>query len=65
MDDPVLVGEIMVAVEPVVVQPLGTTIGRCRHGAASARPADDFNGEMEDRHDGIPSTPPSARRHDV
>jgi hypothetical protein len=65
MDDSVLVGEIMVTVEPVVVQPFGPAIGCGGHGAAPARPADDFNGEVEDRHDGNPSTPPSARRHDV
>ena len=53
------------AVEAFVVQPLGPAIGRCRHGAAPARPADDFNGEVEDCHDGNPSTPSSARRHDV
>jgi hypothetical protein len=57
MDDPVLVGEVMVAVEPFVVQPLGSAIGCGGHGAAPARPADDFDGEVEDRHDGNPSTP--------
>jgi hypothetical protein len=57
MDDPVLVGEVMVAVEPLVVQPLGPAIGCCGHSAAPARPADDFDGEVEDRHDGNPSTP--------
>ena len=43
--------------KPFVVQPLAPAIGRCGHSAAPARPADDFNGEVEDRHDGNPSTP--------
>ena len=42
---------------PVLVQPLGPAIGCGGHGAAPARPADDFDGEVEDRHDGNPSTP--------
>ena len=57
MDDPVLVGEVMVAVEPFVMQPLGSAISSSGHRAAPARPADDFDGEVEDRHDGNPSTP--------
>ena len=65
MDDARLVGEVMVAVEPIVVQPLGRTISRRRDGAAPLCAANDLNGEMEDRHNDRPFTTLSARRHDV
>jgi hypothetical protein len=55
----------MIAVEPVIVQPFGPAIGGSGHSAAPARTADDFDREMEDRHDGNPSTPEKHRRHDV
>ena len=65
MLDAGLGAEIMVAVEPFIVQPLARTIGGCGNGAAPGSAPDDFRGEVKDCHDGNPSTPPSARRHDV
>ena len=65
VDNAVLVREVMVAVEPLIVQPFGSAISRCRHSAAPAGAADDFYREMKDSHDGNPSTPSKPRRHDV
>ena len=65
MDDTRFVGEVMVAVEPVVVQPGGGTIGRRCNGAAPLPATNDMNREVIDCHSGNPSTPLSARRHDV
>jgi hypothetical protein len=42
MNDAILVGEIMIAVEPLVVQPLGPAIGGGGHRAAPACAADDL-----------------------
>src|SRR3546814_13183660 len=60
-----LVGEVMRAVEPFIVQPIGRTIGGSRDGAASGGAADDFDREMKDCHCGNPSTtqtPPNRKR---
>jgi hypothetical protein len=65
MDDARLVGEIMVAIQALVMQPLARTIGSSGNGTATARPPDDLCAEMEDCHDGNPVTLQSARRHDV
>ena len=65
MNDAILVGEVMVTVEPVIVESFGCTIGRGGNSTAPAGAADDFYREMEDRHDGNPSTPSKPRRHDV
>jgi hypothetical protein len=65
MKDACLVGEVMVAVDPLIVQPFACTIGRCRNGTASARPSDDLCAEVEDCHVGNPVTPQTQRRHDV
>src|SRR3546814_18553506 len=65
MLDARLGAKIMVAVEPFVVQPLASPIGGCRDSAAAGSAADDFDREMEDRHDDLPHTPykrTSARR---
>ena len=50
---------------PRKVQPLARAIGGSGDGAAPGGAPDDFRGEVKDCHDGNPSTPPSARRHDV
>ena len=60
-----LVGEVMGAIEPLVVQLLGGAIGGCRDSATPAGAADDLHGEMENCHDGNPSTPLEERQHDV
>jgi hypothetical protein len=65
MNNAILVGEIMISVEPLVMQPLGSAIGGCGDSAAPTGAADDFYRKMEDRHDGNPSTPSKPRRHDV
>jgi len=65
MLDAGLGAEIMVAIQPLVVQPLACAIGGSGDGAASGSAPDDFRGEVKNCHDGNPSTPPSARRHDV
>ncbi len=65
MDDAGLVGEVMVAIQPLVVQPRGGTIGSRGQGARSVGAADDFDAEVVDRHDGDPITLQSPRRHDV
>ncbi|MBB5705294.1 hypothetical protein FHR21_000619 [Sphingopyxis panaciterrulae] len=65
MLDARLGAEIMVAIQPLVVQAFASPIGGCGNGAAPGSASDDFRGEVKDRHDGNPSTPPSARRHDV
>src|SRR3546814_20756900 len=65
MDDTRLVGEIMVAVEPFVVQPFGCAIGCRCNGAAPLRAADDLDREMENCHCGNPSTLQEPRRNAV
>jgi len=50
MDDARLVGEVMVAVEALVVQPRSGTIGGRRDGAAPGLAADDLDVKMIDRH---------------
>jgi len=65
MDDARLVGEIMVAAGPFVMQPRSRAIGGGGHGATPAGAADDLHAEMIDRHGDLPFTRRSARRHDV
>ncbi len=65
MKNACLVGEIVGSVDPLIVQLLARTIGRSRHGTASARPSDDLRAEMKDCHVGNPVTPQTPRRHDV
>src|SRR5436305_13075420 len=62
MDDTGLVREIMVAPESVIVQPFRCAIGRAGNGARSTGAADDFRGEMIDRHDDTKLTFLSAGR---
>ena len=65
MNHTALVGEVMGAVDPLIIQVASRAIGSGCHRAAPCRAADDFHGEMVDRHDGNPFTLKSARRHDV
>ena len=65
MNNAVLVSEVVITVEPLIVQPFACAIGRRGNSTAPAGAADDFYREMEDRHDGNPSTPSKPRRHDV
>ena len=65
MDDARLVGEVMGAIQPLIVQPRGRAVGSRGNGAAPARAADDLHAEMVDRHGHRPVTTLSARRHDV
>src|SRR3546814_21175650 len=60
-----LVGEVMVAVEPLIVQPVGRAIGGRRDGATPRTATDDFDREVIDCHDGDPSTLQKPRRNDV
>ena len=65
MNDTALVGEVMCAIDPLVMQPTCRAIGSSRHSAAPSRAADHFYGEVVDRHDGEPVTLHKPRRHDV
>ena len=49
MHHPRLVGEVVRPSEPLVVQLLGSAIGRRGHGAAPIRAADHLHREMVDR----------------
>ena len=60
MDDARLVREVVVPVEPLVVQPRRRAIGGGRQRARSGSARDDLGREMVDRHDGNPSTPKQA-----
>ena len=60
-----IVGEVMGAIDALIVQSSRTTVGSSSHSAAPGRAADDLHGEVVDRHNGVPSTPRKPRRHDV
>ena len=64
MDDTALVGEVVIAIQALVIEPRGRAIGGRGQRARSVGAADDLRGEMIDRHDDL-HTLPSARRHDV
>lgn len=65
MDDAGLAGEVLGAIQPLVMQARRRAIGRGRQNAGASGAADDFDGEMVDRHGDRPDTPLRARRHDV
>ncbi|AOF98832.1 hypothetical protein BSY18_4121 (plasmid) [Blastomonas sp. RAC04] len=65
VDDACLVGEVMGAPEPVIVQPLACAIGRSGDRRRSCSAGDGFGREVIDRHGDIPFTAFCARRHDV
>jgi hypothetical protein len=65
MHDARFAREIVIAIQPFVMQPVSRAISRRRNGAASAGAADDFGREVKDCHDGNPSTLQRARRNDV
>ena len=65
VDDARLVREIVMAIEPLVVQPRGRAIGRRRQGGRARTPRDHLRREVVDRHDGNPLTPQRPCRHDV
>jgi hypothetical protein len=60
-----LVGEIVVPIEPLIIDPIGGAIGSGGHRARAGSAGNDFGGEVVDRHGDTPDTPKSARRHDV
>src|SRR3546814_17121423 len=60
-----LVGEIMAAAKPLIMQPRGRTVGRSGDSAAAASAGHDLCRELVDRHAGVPFTAQSARRPDV
>src|SRR3546814_2626580 len=49
-----LVGEIMAAAKPLIMQPRGRTVGRSGDSAAADSAGNDLCREMVDRHDGVP-----------
>ena len=69
MHDAGLVAEVVVAFQPLVVQPRGRTVGARGHGAGPVGAADHLGAEMVDRHRRLPCSSchpfSSARRHDV
>ena len=50
MDDAALVGEVVAALKPLVVQPRGRAVGGGRHRAGAGLAADDLDVKMIDRH---------------
>ncbi len=65
MNDASLVREIVMPLDPLVMEPRCRTIGSGSNRARSDRAGNDFGREMVDRHDGNPITLKAARRHDV
>lgn len=65
MDDARLVREVVIAVEPFIMQPLARPIGSRRDGAATSGATDDLNREVINCHNGNLSTLQAARRRDV
>ena len=65
VNDTGLVGEVMGAPEPVIVQPLACAIGRSGERRRSCSAGDGFGREVIDRHGDHPFTPNERRRHDV
>ncbi len=60
-----LVGEVMRAPEPVIVQPLGSAIGCSGERRRSGCAGDGLGREVVHRHGDVPFTAFCARRHDV
>ncbi len=56
VDDARLVGEVVMALKPLVVQPRGGAIGGRRQGAGAIGAGDHLGREVVDRHDDHPST---------
>ena len=65
MDDTGLVGEVVRAPEPVIVQPLGCAIGGSSERRRPGCAGDGLGREVIDRHGDVPFTAFCARRHDV
>jgi hypothetical protein len=65
VDNARLVREIVMPVEPLIVQARCRAVGRRSQRARTGSARDDLCREMVDRHDGDPLTLQKRRRHDV